>query len=133
MHDGFVSVHTASLYSFFGSERKVAMPADLPSPVAELRCTKHRAPTFPHGAARVRFLSLHAPSGPTLARALHPLDESQGLSSLVLVSQINSFIFLMFVLSPLLLHEHQLIPVVSDLQSLLFVQSAQATERKGVS
>ena len=86
-----------------------------------------------HGAARVRFLSLHAPSGPTLARALHPLDELQGLSSLVLVSPINSFIFLMFVLSPLLLPEHLLIPVVSDLQSLLFVQSAQATERKGVS
>ena len=86
-----------------------------------------------HGAARVRFLSLHAPSGPTLARALHPLDKSQGLSSLVLVSPINSFIFLMFVLSPLLLPEHLLIPVVSDLQSLLFVQSAQARERKGVS
>ena len=47
-----------------------------------------------HGAARVRFLSLHAPSGPTLARALHPLDESQGLSSLVLVRPLGDIAFL---------------------------------------
>ena len=131
MQDAFVSVQTAALSSFFGSEQKVAMPADLPSPGAEPRCTRHRAPAFPHGAARVRFLSLHAPSGPTLARALHPLDESQGLSSLVLVTLINYFMLLMFVLSPLLLP--LLIPAVSDLQSLLFVQSVQARERRGVS